>query len=99
MSKRVRVDGFVDACSFGSLLACIPHDLLSHGYLGAAMPASAGEQPSLWFVLQAAPVLAQRGQQLRAQHDVAILTPLAADNMVTVAPEQGAIMAVEKGQL
>ena len=53
MAKRVRGgDGFVDACSFGSLLAGIPDDLVSHGYFGAVMALSAGEQPGLRFVIQ-----------------------------------------------
>jgi hypothetical protein len=45
------------------------------------MPATAGKQPVCRLVLESAPVLAQRIEQRPAEHDVAILAPLAALDM------------------
>ena len=45
------------------------------------MPDSAGKQPVCWLMVQSAPVYAQRIQQRRAEHDVAVLAPLATSNV------------------
>jgi hypothetical protein len=45
------------------------------------MPLAPGEQPGLWFTAETAKVLPQFGQQVRAEHNIAIFASLASLNM------------------
>ena len=45
------------------------------------MPSVARKQPVRWLVPEPAPIDAQRVEQLRAEHDIAVLTTFAAADM------------------
>src|SRR5262245_66309268 len=75
------MDCFLDARPPGRLLARIPDDLVGHRPLGVIVPAPAGKEPGTRFVLQAAPVLAERFEEFGTEHDIAVLATLAAENV------------------
>ena len=66
--------------SFGGVPAGQPDNLGVDGMARGA-PASTGKQPCRRLVLESAPVDAQRIEQLRAEHDVAVLAALAATDV------------------
>src|ERR1700682_4524087 len=68
------------AGAFGGLLTGVPENL-GGDRMTRRMPSVAGEQPIGGLVFQPAPVDTQGIEQLRTEHDIAILAPLAAPNM------------------
>ena len=78
--QGVRVKLFLDAGSVGRLLAGLP-DRIGVDRLIPSMPAVAGKQPHAGLATQTAPVLAQRLQQLRAEHHIAVFPALSTLNM------------------
>jgi integrase/recombinase XerD len=81
MAQRMGVDVLVRKTSaFGGLLTGVPENLGGDRMTRRA-PSAAGEQPIGGLAFQPAPVDAQRLEQLRAEHDIAILAPLASPNM------------------
>src|SRR5450631_4124658 len=77
MSQSVRMDvPVIEAGSFGSNLAGTPQDLGGHRLAGC-VPTVAGKEPLLRLAPESAPVSAQRIEQLRAEHYIAVLASLA----------------------
>src|SRR5664280_2421941 len=77
MSQSVRMDvPVIEAGSFGSNLAGTPQDLGGHRLAGC-VPTVAGQEPLLRLAPESAPVSAQRIEQLRAEHYIAVLASLA----------------------
>src|SRR5271170_6740938 len=81
MAQGVRMDALVrEACAFGGLFTSCPEDLRCYR-IARRMPAVAGKEPLRRLAPEAAPVDAQRVDQLRAQHDVAVQATLASPDM------------------
>ena len=70
----------VEAGAFSSDLAGRPEDL-GGDWITCRMPAVAGKEPLLRLAPETAPVSAQCFEQLRAEHDVAVLATLALPDM------------------
>src|SRR5271170_4073808 len=70
----------VEAGAFSSDLAGSPEDLGGHRMAGG-VPAVAGKQPLLRLAPESSPVGAKLLEQLRAEHDVAVLAALALADM------------------
>ena len=69
-----------EAGAFGGVLAGIPEDL-GGDRTTRSMPAVTGKEPLRRLAPEAAPVDAQRIEQLRAEHDIAVLGSLASPDM------------------
>jgi len=71
----VRVDRLFHASPLRGVLTGIPDDSVAHRLrpIGAA-----GKEPNSGLTLEAAPVMPQRFQKSRAEHDIAVLATLAA---------------------
>src|ERR1700758_1491272 len=69
-----------EAGAFGGVLTGIPEDL-GGDRMTRSVPAVAGKEPLLRLASEAAPVDAQRIEQLRAEHDIAVLGSLASPDM------------------
>src|ERR1700749_1525017 len=81
MAQGVWMDMLVrETGAFGRMQAAPPEPLGVDGAVGG-MPASAGKKPVRWLTIEPAPISAQCFQQRWAQHDIAVLAPLAAANM------------------
>ena len=81
VAQSVRMDMLVlKTGAFGGLLTGSPEDL-GGDRMTRCMPAVAGKQPVGRLAPESAPVDAQRIEQLRAEHDIAVLASLAAPNM------------------
>ena len=81
VAQSVGMDVFVfKAGAFGGLLTGVPENL-GGDRMTRCMPSIAGEQPVGGLALQPAPVDAQRLEQLGAEHDIAVLAPLASPDM------------------
>ena len=81
MAQSVGVDVLeFKADAFGGLLTGVPENL-GGDRMTRGMPSIAGEQPIGGLALQPAPVDAQRLEQLRAEHDIAVLASLASPDM------------------
>src|SRR5271166_4256485 len=78
--KRVRMNLFLDASSSCSVLTGIPSHLGVDRPI-AGVPTIAWKQPNTGLAPQAAPVLPQRFEQFRAEHDVPIFAALTALNV------------------
>ena len=77
MTQSVRVDApMLKARTFSSYLAGSPEDLGGDG-ITCRVPAVAGEQPLLRLAPETSPIDAKFLQQLRAEHDIAVLAALA----------------------
>jgi hypothetical protein len=74
------MQGFLDIRPLGGFTAGVPDDLGVDG-IGGRMPLSPGKQPGLRLTTQTAIVVAQFDQQVRAEHDIAILATLASLDM------------------
>ena len=96
VTKGMRMQSFLNMGTFGGLTAGVPDDLRVEGMVGR-MPLAPGKKPGLRFTTQTAIVLSQRGQQIRAEHDIAIFASLASLNMDHHAPAVD-IGDLEKGQ-
>jgi len=70
---------------FGGLLTGVPENL-GGDRMARRMRSVTGKQPIGGLAFQPAPVDAQSIEQLRAEHDIAVLTALAAPNMNDHAP-------------
>src|SRR5688572_893036 len=68
--QNMRMNLIAEARTCGGLPAGVPHYFATDGSL-AGVPAVTGKQPCFWPSPQTTPVLAQRVQQFRAQHDIA----------------------------
>src|SRR6202023_905808 len=78
MTQGVRMDALMlKACAFGRLLTGGPEHL-GGDRMTRRMPSVAGKQPVCGLASEPAPIHAQRVQQSRAQHHIAILASLAA---------------------
>src|SRR6202050_1782976 len=66
--------------TLGGVLTGSPQDL-GGDRITCGMPSVAGKQPVRWLVPEPAPIDAQRVEQLRAEHDIAVLTTFAAADM------------------
>src|SRR5712671_3897715 len=76
VAQSVGMDVLVfKAGAFGGLLTGVPENL-GGDRMTRRMPSIAGEQPVGGLALQPAPVGAQRPEQLRAEHDIAVLASL-----------------------
>src|SRR5271168_934830 len=81
MTQSVRMDAPVlKALTFSSDLAGSPEDL-GGDRITCRVPAVAGEQPLLRLAPETSPVDAKFLQQLRAEHDIAVLAALALSDM------------------
>src|SRR6202167_2143921 len=81
MTQSVRVDApILKARTFSSDLAGSPEDLGGDG-ITCRVPAVAGKQPLLRLAPETSPVDAKFLQQLRAEHDIAVLAALALSDM------------------
>src|SRR5258708_22482601 len=81
VAQRMRMDVLVfKAGAFGGLLTGVPENL-GGDRMTRRVPSVAGEQPIVGLAFQPAPVDTQGIEQLGAEHDIAILAPLAAPNM------------------
>src|SRR6266852_7590322 len=81
VAQSVGMDVLVfKAGAFGGLLTGVPENL-GGDRMTRRMPSIAGEQPVGGLAFQPAPVDTQGIEQLGAEHDIAILAPLAAPNM------------------
>src|ERR1035437_1491866 len=81
MSQSVRMDVPVrEAGALGSDLAGSPENL-GGDWIACGMPTVAGKQPLLRLAPESAPVSAQRFEQLRAEHYIAVLAALALPDM------------------
>src|SRR5580658_5851136 len=81
MTQSVRMDAsMLKARTFSSDLAGSPGDLGGDG-ITCRVPAVAGKQPLPGLAPEAAPVDAQLFEQLRAEHDIAVLAALALPDM------------------
>src|SRR5487761_1299761 len=81
VAQRVGMNApVVETGALGGDLAGRPEDLGGHRLAGC-VPAVAGKQPLLGLAPETSPVGAQLFEQLRAEHDVAILAALALANM------------------
>src|SRR5277367_2486367 len=69
-----------EAGAFGGVLAGIPEHL-GGDRMTRSVPAVAGKEPLLRLAPEAAPVDAQRIEQLRAEHDIAVPGSLASPDM------------------
>jgi len=78
--QSVRMKLFLDAGSVCGLLAGLP-DHIGVDRLIPSVPAVAGKQPYAGLATQTAPVLAQRLQQLRAEHYIAVFSALSTLNV------------------
>src|SRR5450759_3308983 len=77
----MRMDMLVrKAGAFGGLLTGSPEDL-GGDRITCGMPSVAGNQPVGRLAPEPAPIDAQRIEQLRAEHDIAVLASLAAPDM------------------
>jgi len=77
MPQSVRMDApMLKARTFSSDLAGSPEDLGGDG-ITCRVPAVAGKQPLLRLAPETSPVDAKFLQQLRAEHDIAVLAALA----------------------
>src|SRR5258705_13961059 len=78
MTQGVRMDALsLKTPAFGCLLTGSPEHF-GADRMTRRMPSVAGKQPVGWLVSESAPVHAQRVQQSRAQHHIAVLASLAA---------------------
>src|SRR5947207_4564485 len=75
--QGVRMNFLADAGALGRFFAGSPDDLWGNRMIGG-VPAVAGEQPDGGFTPETAPVLTQGLEQVRTQHDIAVLPALAA---------------------
>ena len=66
--------------TLGGVLTGSPQDL-GGDRITCGMPSVAGKQPVRWLVPEPAPIDAQRVEQLRAEHDIAVLATFAAPDM------------------
>ena len=66
--------------AFGGLLAGVPENL-GGDRMTRRMPSIAGKQPIGGLAFQPAPVDAQSSEQFGAEHDIAVLAPLASPDM------------------
>ena len=81
VAQRVRMDVLVlKTGAFGGLLTGMPDDL-GGDRMTRRVPSVAGKQPVGGLAPQSAPVDAQFLEQLRAEHDIAVLASLAAPDM------------------
>src|SRR5271168_2919853 len=81
MTQSVRMDApMLKAGTFSSDLAGSPEDLGGDG-ITCRVPAVAGKQPLLRLAPETSPVDAKFLQQLRAEHDIAVLAALALSDM------------------
>src|ERR1700678_3157924 len=81
MTQSVRMDApMLKTRTFSSDLAGSPEDLGGDG-ITCRVPAVAGEQPLLRLAPETSPVDARFLQQLRAEHDIAVLAALALSDM------------------
>src|ERR1700677_802499 len=81
MTQSVRMDApMLKARTFSSDLAGSPEDLGGDG-IPCRVPAVAGKQPLLRLAPETSPVDAKLLQQLRAEHDIAVLAALALSAM------------------
>jgi len=77
--EGVRMKRLTDTGALGGFVARVSDDLTGDRIIGGVPPA-AGEQPVV-LPGQSAIVLAEFFEQVRAEHDVAVLTALAAANV------------------
>ena len=78
MTQSVGMDVLMlKTCAFGRLLTGGPEHL-DGDRMTRRMPSVAGKQPVGRLASEAAPIHAQRIQQRRTQHHIAVLAPLAA---------------------
>ena len=81
VAQSVGMDALVlKTGAFGGVLTGSPEDL-GGDRITCGMPSVAGKQPLRGLAPQPAPVDAQRIEQLRAEHDIAVLASLAAPDM------------------
>src|ERR1019366_3983175 len=81
MPQGVGMDApVIEACAFSGDLTGRPEDLGGHRTAGC-VPAVSGKQPLLRLAPEAAPVSAQLFEQLRTEHDIAVLAALALVDM------------------
>ena len=81
VAQSVGMDVLVfKAGAFGGLLTGVPENL-GGDRMTRRMPSVAGKQPVGGLALQPAPVDAKGIEQLRAEHDIAVLAPLASPDM------------------
>src|SRR6516165_4422030 len=86
VAQSVRMNVFVlKAGAFGGLLTGNPENL-SGDRMSRCVPSVAWKQPVGGLAPQSTPVNAQCIEQLRAEHDIAVLASLAAPNMNDHAP-------------
>ena len=76
--QGMRMQRFLNIGALGGLAAGVPDDFFVNGIVGRMpLAAGGGEQASLWFTTETTIVLPQCGQQVRAEHDIAIFASLA----------------------
>ena len=81
MAKGVWMDMLVrETGAFGRMQAGPPKHLSVDRAVGS-MPASAGKKPVGRLTIESAPISTQRIKQRWAEHDIAILAPLATSNV------------------
>jgi hypothetical protein len=80
VSQGMRMQRFLNIGTLGGLAAGVPDDLRVNGIVGG-MPLTSGKKPGLRFTTQTAIMFPQRGQQVGAEHDIAIFASLASLNM------------------
>src|ERR1700722_17122866 len=80
VTKGMRMKRFANAGAFGRLATGVPADPGADRMIGR-MPLAAGKQPRGRFAGQPAIMLSQFGEQMGAEHHVAVLAALAVMNM------------------
>src|ERR1700732_2758129 len=98
VAQRVGMDALVlKTGAFGGLLTSVPENL-GRDRMTRCMPSIAGEQPVDGLALQPASVAAQGIEQFVAEHDIAVLAPLASPDSLHC-PDEASSATTSPGQV
>jgi hypothetical protein len=81
MAQRVRMDTLGQGGALGSMFDCVENALGAHWHIGRVSTSSTKEQVGFGLERCPPPVRAKLFEQLRAEHDVAVLIALALVDM------------------